>query len=172
MKPISSELLAHLSEEVTTLAVCWKLTRRDGAVLGFASHDRDIIYDGVTYIAEKGFTPTYVASNSDLAADDMELEGIIDGEVILEADIQAGIYDFAEVEIFMVNYMDLSQGKLDLRCGWLGEVQYSKGHFSAKIRGLTQSLSPDEPDDRDRGKGSSHGHGRVISRRGAGFAGP
>jgi hypothetical protein len=37
----------HLADEVTTLATCWKSTRRDGAVLGFTDHLRDLELDGV-----------------------------------------------------------------------------------------------------------------------------
>jgi uncharacterized phage protein (TIGR02218 family) len=35
----------------------------------------------------------------------------------------------------------LSQGKLPLRTGWLGEVSISRNQFVAEVRGLTQSLS-------------------------------
>ena len=37
-----------------TLARCWRLTRKDGVVLGFTDHDRDILFDGVTYAAGTG----------------------------------------------------------------------------------------------------------------------
>ena len=141
MKPISEALLAHLSGEVTSLTTCWKLSRRDGAVLGFTSHDRDIVFGGVTYTASNGFVPSAVVSNAELSVDNMEIHGIIDGEVMLEADIKAGIYDYAAIEIFMVNFMDLSQGRLDLRNGWLGEVKYGNGRFSAEVRGLMQAMS-------------------------------
>lgn len=141
MKPISSQLLSHLSSEVTTLATCWKLTRRDNVVLGFTSHDRDIIFDGITYLAATGFVPTSVASSSELSVDNMDIEGMVDGEIILESEILAGIYDFAEIEIFMVNYSDLTQGALNLRTGWIGEVKYGKGRFVAEVRGLMQSLT-------------------------------
>jgi uncharacterized phage protein (TIGR02218 family) len=53
----------------------------------------------------------------------------------------AGLYDFAEIEIFQVNYKDTTQGKLKLRRGWLGEVSLVKQQFVAEVRGLTQRLS-------------------------------
>jgi hypothetical protein len=34
MKAISTAHAQHLAGEVTTLATCWKITRRDGVVLG------------------------------------------------------------------------------------------------------------------------------------------
>ena len=41
-KTISSGLAQHLAGQVTTLATCWKITRRDGVVLGFTDHVLDL----------------------------------------------------------------------------------------------------------------------------------
>lgn len=141
MKIISSELQNHLDGEVTTLATCWKLSIANGSVMGFTEHDSDIIFETVTYLASSGFTPTVVENSSDLSVDNLNLEGLLDSATIKEADIMAGIYDFAEIEIFQVNYKDLSQGSLKLRRGWLGEVSMGKNQFVAEVRGLTQKLS-------------------------------
>ena len=51
MKNLSSALQAHLDSGATTLAWCWRLTRRDGTRLGFTDHDRDIAFDATTYEA-------------------------------------------------------------------------------------------------------------------------
>lgn len=141
MKPLSTALAAHIAGEVTTLATCWKLTLRNSTVMGFTCHSRDIVYEGVTYQAATGFTPTAVAASADLAVDNMDMEGILDSTTITEVDLLAGIYDFAEVEVFKLNYADMSQGVLPLRTGWLGEVSISRNRFVAEIRGLTQRLS-------------------------------
>ncbi len=109
-------------------------------MLGFTSHDRDIVFSGTTYVAGIGFVPTAVASSSNLSVDNMEVDGMVDGEIITENDIRAGLYDFAQMEIFMLNYNDLSQGSLNLRTGWIGEVKYGKGRFIAEVRGLMQSM--------------------------------
>lgn len=141
MKTISNDLAAHIAGEVTTLATCWKLTRRDTSVLGFTDHDGNLTISGVTYVAATGFTPSAIASSSGLSVDNMEVEGMIAAGSITEADILAGLYDFAEIEIFMVNYADLAQGALKLRRGWLGEVSVKRGQFVAEVRGLAQALS-------------------------------
>ncbi len=141
MKTISNELTAHLAQEVTTLAHCWKLTRRDNVVMGFTSHDKDLIISGVTYAAATGFTPTAISGSSSLAVDNLDIEGMLSSGAISEDDILAGIYDFAEIELFLVNYEDLSQGIMKLRRGWLGEVKLSGQQFVAEVRGLTQRLS-------------------------------
>lgn len=141
MKNISAELQAHLAQECTTLATCWHIARRDGEVLGFTDHDQNMVVDGVTYLAKTGFTPTAVESRANLAVDNLDIEGVIDAEIIREEDIHAGKYDYAEITIFMVNYENVTQGKLALRRGWMGEVALNRGQFVAELRGLSQQLS-------------------------------
>ncbi len=141
MKNISTGLAAHIAGEVTTLATCWKLTRRDSTLFGFTDHDTDITVDSVTYKAASGFTPSAIQNTASLSVDNLDVEGMLSSGNITEADIMAGLYDFAEIEIFMVNYNDITQGKLKLRRGWLGEVSLVKQQFIAEVRGLTQRLS-------------------------------
>lgn len=141
MKNISTELRAHLAQETTSLATCWKITRRDGVMMGFTSHNENIEIEVQIYAAETGISPTAIQTNSSFAVDNLEVEGMLSSSSITEADINAGLYDFAELEIFMVNYQDLSMGKLQLRRGWIGEITFGKNQFIAEIRGLTQKLS-------------------------------
>ncbi len=141
MKPITPDLQSHLEQEVTTLATCWKLTRKDNVVMGFTDHDRDLEVEAVTYAASTGFTPTAVSSSSGLNVDNMDVEGMLSSGVIEEADIMAGLYDHAEISVFQVNYADTAQGTLPLRQGWLGEVEIKDGRFVAEVRGLAQRLS-------------------------------
>lgn len=141
MKDISNALTAHLAQEVTNLAMCWKVVRRDGVMLGFCDHDRTIVFEGVTYHAETGFTPSAVQNSHDLRVDNMEMEGVLAAGSLTEADIRAGLYDFAAIDVFMLNYTDVSQGALRLRKGWLGEVAMGQNAFVAEVRGLTQKLA-------------------------------
>ncbi len=141
MKPASTALKAHFEEETATLATCWKLTRRDNQVMGFCSHSKDISYEEVEYKASSGFTPSSISSHSGLAIDQLEVEAVIESGMISDADIHAGLYDFAEIDIFLLNYKDISQGALELRRGWLGEIKYGTQYFTAEVRGLTQKLS-------------------------------
>jgi len=141
MKEISPALHAHISSEVTTLATCWKLKRRDNVILGFTNLDTDIVFESITYKAATGFTPSAIENTSSLSVDNLDVEGMLSAVSITESDILAGKYDFSEIEIFQVNYKDLSQGSLKLRRGWLGEVSLYKQQFVAEVRGLTQRLS-------------------------------
>jgi uncharacterized phage protein (TIGR02218 family) len=141
MKALTPELSAHLSGETTTLATCWRITRRDGVTLGFTNHDRDLIVDSETYLAASGFTASAIANSAALNADDLDIEGILDAGAITEPDLLAGTYDYAEIEVFEVNYQAPHEGKLPLTFGWLGEITLRDGRFIAEIRGLSQQLA-------------------------------
>jgi uncharacterized phage protein (TIGR02218 family) len=140
VKTISAGLAQHLAGEVTTLATCWQITRRDSVVLGFTDHVRDLGVDGVTYKAASGYTRTAIRGTADLAVDNLDVESVFSDDGITEEDLRAGRYDFAEVRMFLVNYQDLGQGILKLRRGWLGEVTIRDGMYVAELRGMTQRL--------------------------------
>ena len=131
---------AHLAGDVTTICTCWKATLVNGEVMGFTDHIRDLVIDGVNYRAASGHTPTSIVSNSSLAVDNLEVQGVFDSESITEDDIRSGLWDFAQVEIMQMNYQDLSQGSLRQHTGRLGEVRSGRGSFVAELRGLSQQM--------------------------------
>ncbi len=141
MKVISNALQAHLEQDVTTLATCWRVTRRDGTVMGFTDHDSDLVVESVTYEAATGFTPTAISSSAALNVDNLDIEGLLDAGAITTEDLLAGLYDYAEITVFQVNHAFVGDGVLLLRQGWLGEVTCEDGQFIAEVRGLTQPLS-------------------------------
>ena len=65
-----------MQNEIVHSAWCWKITRKDGMVLGFTSHDEDITYDGLVYKAATGFAPTAVSTSGDMAVDNLDAEGM------------------------------------------------------------------------------------------------
>jgi len=141
MKSISGAMAAHLLEVTTTLCNCWRLTRKDGVVLGFTDLDADLVIDGLTYASETGFFRSAITNSATVAVGSMEVRGFLDSEMITANDLKNGRYDYAEVEVFAVNYRDLTMGVIRLRYGYFGEsVRYPSGLFSIELRGLTQLL--------------------------------
>jgi uncharacterized phage protein (TIGR02218 family) len=142
MKPLSSALAAHLDSEVTTLATCWKVIRVDGQTFFFTDHDRDLTVDGDVYLAATGYTRSAIASTADLAVGNLDVEAILDAATITEADLRAGRFDRAAIELFLVNWADPAAGRITLRKGWLGEVELANaGGYRAELRGLAQALT-------------------------------
>lgn len=140
MKTLSAGLTSHIALEATSLSTCWKVTRTDGTVYGFTDHDVDLPVSGVTYAAATGYTRTAIRTESNLAVDNLDVAGALSASAITEADLVAGLWDYAAVEIFEVNWADLTQGTLKHRKGRLGEVKSGKLAFEAELRGLAQFL--------------------------------
>ena len=142
MKTISAELSAHLDGEVTTLASCWRVVRKDGREFYFTDHDQDIVFEGNTYEAESSYDRTAVSSGSDMSVDNMDVAGILDSDKISEEDMRNGLFNRADVYVFIVNWANPLQGALKVRRGWFGEVTITDtGQFTTEIRGLAQALS-------------------------------
>ncbi|MGE0108142.1 MAG: DUF2163 domain-containing protein [Bdellovibrionales bacterium] len=141
MKSASTQLAAHIAGETTSLATCWKVTRKDSTVFGFTDFDRDLVIDDVTYEARTGYTRTAIQTISDLSVDNLDIESAFDSEAITAQDLRDGLWDNAEVLIFIVNWDDLDQGKIILKRGMIGQVELKDTLYRAELRGLTQLLS-------------------------------
>jgi uncharacterized phage protein (TIGR02218 family) len=141
MKTAGSTLATHIVGETTTLATCWKVTRRDGAVFGFTDFDKDLTVDSLLYQARSGYTRSAIHTIANLAVDNLDIESAIDSETLSAADLRAGVWDGATVEIFLVNWANLANGKIILKRGTIGEVELKDTVFRAELRGLSQALS-------------------------------
>jgi len=140
MQTITPALSAHLAQEVTSIATCWSIKRKDGKTLYFTDHDRDVVVGGNRYVAADSMNPSAVSSQSGLTVDNLEFEGLLSAGAVDEEDLRAGRYDHAEIHVFLVNYNAPEMGALTLKHGWLGEVTVKGGQFVAEMRGLTSRL--------------------------------
>lgn len=140
MRSVSPNFNAHIQGEVTTLATCWKIIRTDGVIKTYTDCDRDILYATHTYLSIVGFTPSSIESKDDFSVDNVDVAGVLETGYITAPDLMAGLYDFAEVEIFQVNYLDLTQDRMMMRRGKLGEVRLQKDTFVAELRGLSELM--------------------------------
>ena len=139
MKDFSEPLAAHLTRSATTICHCWIVRREDGGVLGFTDHDRSLEISSVTCQASTGFQPTEAFSELGLSSDNQDVEGALSSDAITERDLQAGLYDNARVEVWMVNWAAPTQNHL-MRVAVLGEVTREDHVFRAQLRGLSSLL--------------------------------
>lgn len=142
MKTISLGLSTHLDGEVTTIASCWRIVRTDGIEFFFTDHDQDIIFEGNTYEAESSYGRTAIESKGDFSVANLDVAGILDSDKISDQELRAGLFNRADVYIFIVNWQNTAQGALRVRRGWFGEVTLlNDGTFTTEIRGLAQALT-------------------------------
>lgn len=139
MRALDPDFAAHLGSGVTTLATCWRIARADGAVLGFTDHDRALAFGGAVYAPETGADGRALQSTADLAVDNAEIAGALSADALSADDLLAGRYDGASVEIWRVNWSDVSSRAL-LKRGVIGEVTREGERFRAEIRGQSEAL--------------------------------
>lgn len=140
MRDVPALLAAHLATGATTLATCWKLTRRDGLVMGFTDHDRDLAFAGTTFRARTGFEGTEAASELGLAVAGGDVSGALSADGITEADLEAGRYDAAAIEVYLVNWQDVSQ-RLVTAKATVGEIRRQDRAFTAEMRSAAHRLN-------------------------------
>ncbi|BAQ17991.1 DUF2163 domain-containing protein [Methyloceanibacter caenitepidi] len=139
MRAISSALQDHLDSGATTLCWCWRITRNDAVSFGFTDHDRDLEFGGTLYEAASGFTGSEIASAVGLNVDTLDVDGALKSDRLNEADLAAGLFDNAAIEIYRVNWADPDHRVL-MRTGNLGEVSRGAHHFRCEVRGLAHAL--------------------------------
>lgn len=140
MRAVPDEMAARIESGAATLCHVWLLTRADGLVLGFTDHDRDLDVDGVACRAASGWTAGVSEGSVGLSAGSAAAAGGLDDAAVTEADIDAGLYDRAAIELWRVDW-----ARLDLRvrlwAGRLARLRREDGAFTAEVEGPLAALS-------------------------------
>lgn len=150
-RPISTPLADHLSGgETTTCLIMWVTPITPGyAAYGVAMLDTEVRYDHGNgerlYSAIIGFQPTSLIQSADLSVNNADATGLMpEFDVpISEADIIAGVYDFAEYVVYLVDYENLVVNSgLVVASGAFGRVTVDNFGLSIvnELRGLTDPL--------------------------------
>lgn len=146
MKVLSAEMKAHKAGSTTTLCKLMRMERADGVVLGFTDLDVNVTYDdgdgAVVYDASQGMLPSTIAMQGALTVENAEVTGLLaDLDTgINPQDVRAGLYDYAKLRVYQVNYEDLTMGHEWLGKGSLGECTIQDGRVISEYRGLAQPL--------------------------------
>ncbi|RYY46819.1 MAG: DUF2163 domain-containing protein [Sphingomonadales bacterium] len=131
--------MTWLQGPLTTLALCWRVERRDGVTIGLTAHDRDLAIHGLVYRAAPGMTPSAITRNAGLDADSMDVSGALSSSAIGERDLLAGRWDGARVVLFATDWSDAGES-VALGEGIIGAVETADGTLTAELRGLAAAL--------------------------------
>lgn len=137
MKKLSKSLADHINSDVTTLATCVKIKLNSGKIITLTDSDQNLNIDGLIYNSNSGFSSSSIIISNDLSVDNFDIDMIINSNDISEQEILAGLYDHAQIEIFMVNYESPKSGIIDITQGYFGEIKINGGKFTVEVRGLT-----------------------------------
>lgn len=137
---MTAALADYLASGAGHVCHAWAISRRDGVVLGFTDHDRELTFDGIVFAPQTGLAAQALQASTGLAVNNTDVAGVLSDAAITEADITAGRYDGAMVRIWLVVWDDLALR--DLRfAGHLGEITREGAAFTAALRGLTEGLN-------------------------------
>lgn len=139
MKPIPDALQTALNKPVVNLALCWKVTRADGLVIGFTNHDSSLTVSSVVYEPTNAFSESDVAQKSDLSVNNLDVVALT-SSTITEGDLLGGKWDNAALDLFAVDWSDVSLGSVPLLRGTIGEVEARGSQFRAEVRGAAQAI--------------------------------
>lgn len=131
-------------DATTTLAICWRIERRDGVAIGLTGHDRDLSIDGLIYRAAPGMVPSAIERSDGLEPDTMDAAGALVSGAITERDLLAGCWDGATVSVFAVDWSanDFGGGDpVSLGTGTIGAIETKDGGFTAELSGPTARLA-------------------------------
>ncbi|MBO9622138.1 MAG: DUF2163 domain-containing protein [Sphingomonas sp.] len=131
--------MSFLDGELTTIALCWRIERRDGVTIGLTAHDRDLEIDGLVYRAAPGMTPSAIQRSASLDAGSMDVTGALTGEAISETDLLAGRWDGARVVPFATDWSAPGE-RVALGEGTIGAVETAGGMLTAELRGIAAGL--------------------------------
>mgnify|MGYP001340693665 CR=1 FL=1 len=149
-RTIPIQLQEALESSHRTLCYLMKITPTDPdyPAYGVTSLDTDVVYDDgdgeMTYLAAVGFVPSTLITTSDNSVNEQEAKGLLpEFDVpIREGDIIAGVYDFARIKVYLVDYTNLVAGHVILAKGTLGQFTVTDQglSFTHELRGLSQNL--------------------------------
>ncbi|WP_448501679.1 DUF2163 domain-containing protein [Sphingomonas sp.] len=120
--------------DLTGIALCWRIERRDGVTIGLTAHDRDLWIDGLDYRAAPGMAPSAIRRSDALDADSMEVTGALSHDAIGERDLLAGRWDDAVVTVLACDWRDPAQYVVLAR-GTIGAIETGAEGFVAEMRG-------------------------------------
>lgn len=149
MRNVPSALQSHLNQNATTTCRLLKFRLKSGTVFGITSLDRPVPYDDgsgdgeIVYSALQGFNPSAKRSDLGNTVDNAEVNALIaeDGSGIQLTNIDAGDLDDATWDVYLINFMDTSQGHVHLGAGDVGEVSQRNGmQWTAELLSLDVRL--------------------------------
>lgn len=133
-------MAAFLEPELTSIAFCWRVERRDGVALGFTSHDRDSLIGGLAYRASPGMLPSAVSLSDGWEPSAVDVSGALTSDLITEFDLASGRWDGAALFLFMVDWEAPEGEQLPLARGELGDIGLTGRGFTAELNGPTAAL--------------------------------
>jgi uncharacterized phage protein (TIGR02218 family) len=126
--------------ELTSIALCWRLERKDGAGLALTTHDLELLSDGVAYQPAPGMVPAAVTRSLGLDPHSGEASGAISAATLEAGDLALGRWDGAGVRLAAADWQQPEAEAIALLGGEIGSVSIDGEGFTADLRGAAARL--------------------------------
>jgi uncharacterized phage protein (TIGR02218 family) len=134
-----------MAGDVASLAFVYKITYQHPVngptIIGLTTADVDLVVAGVTYLAALGTTPSSISSKLGLQPSKFEISGALDAAGIVESSIHAGLYDFADVDMYLVNWADTTMGAATWCKAKVSDIQIDGRMWTMEISDISDQLS-------------------------------
>ncbi len=121
-------------------ATCWRITRADGVILRFTEHDCALVVAGETFTPMGGFDASARQKQQGLRTRNLETRGVLSSDAITTEDLQAGKYQDAMLEEFLVDFKYPWAGLIQQAVWWTTDITFTEEGWSAQLEGLGSFL--------------------------------
>lgn len=139
MRELEGALAQRVEAGAAQLCHVWILKRADGLALGFTDHDRELVVEDVACRPSTGWMAGAGEQTAGLEAGGFSASGALDDEALSEADILAGLYDGASVEMWRVDWAQPS-ARVRIWAGALRRIRREGEGFVADLEGPMAQL--------------------------------
>jgi uncharacterized phage protein (TIGR02218 family) len=127
--------------ELTSMALCWRLERTDGAGIALAGHDQALVHDGISFEPAPGMMPASITRSLGLEADTGEVTGALSSEALDAEDLELGRWNGARAQLEAVDWNDAGGPAIALLGGEIGTVAVDGNGFTADLHGAAARLA-------------------------------
>lgn len=135
---VSSSIALVLADQtpcVTYYIQTWTITRKDGQVFAFTSHVSDFLFKGIVHKACNSLSASATESSTiPSSTGNMDMAGVVSDDSITDADLYNGLFDGAEVEVWVVPWKNPdNETAMRVLHGTIGKVEHGDNQFRAEI---------------------------------------
>ncbi len=126
MRNISSSIQIKLNQQTTSIALCWKITLKSGAIFTYTNHDKPIVSGGITYSTQSGYTSVDISSDKHTFC----------GFILDVPQDKIASYLNATVELLAIDSTTPNLGLIKIESGYINKITAKNGKFIAEISAI------------------------------------
>lgn len=127
-------------QQTKRFATTWSITRTDGTVLRFTTHDTELVVGGATFSPVGSADPSARRREGATKEHTLDFRGVISSSAITTEDLRAGRYRDARVDESLVDWRFPFAGAFATWRYWIGNVTFNGEIWVAECSGLARWL--------------------------------